>query len=159
VSRGEAGREVGRVEGEAGLGWISSKHVLFMSKVLKQLFFKGRDEKRKEKTPQYVSRASDPVPRPYPENHRGDGVGVGDTRWAWPVEGTVAGEPELAHQISKGMLNRETNSANGADALMAVSPTSSFPQTQQEHRKPPGRLKPACGLWLLAKSRRSAGRG
>lgn len=104
-----------------------------------------------------VSRASDPFPglTLRPTEVRGWGEG----RWAWPVEGTVAGEPELAHQSSKGLLNRETNSANGADVLMADSPTSGFPQTLQEHWKPLGRLKPACGLWLLAPSGKSAGRG
>lgn len=80
---------------------------------------------------------------------------VPGTRWVWLVERTVDGDPEQARQSSKGMLNRETSAANGADAVMALSqPPSSFPQTLQEHRKPL-----ACGLWLLAMPWRSAGRG
>lgn len=90
-----------------------------------------------------------PTPRTYPA---ADQVGVAGS--------SMDGESELASQSSKGMLNRETSSANGADALMALSlPLSSFPQTLQEHRKPPRSRKPACGLWLLAPSWRSAGRG
>lgn len=85
-----------------------------------------------------LAHVADPAPRPYPkETHRGAG-----TRWAWPAGGTVDGEPERLVRA----LNRETNSANGAGALMAQLP-SSFPQTRLEHRKPPPG-KPVCGLWL-----------